>query len=494
MTTCQECKESFRADHVIKGEMEIPDGLKKEQLTEIIRNSHIKCPECGGQLGEVYDFNLMFHTWIGPGQKKKGYMRPETAQGMFVDFPRLLRFYREKLPFGVTQIGKSFRNEISPRQGVIRLREFTQAEAEVFVNPKYKESHPNFAAVKDMVLPLFSEDCQLNCKPPVPMTVAEAVAKGIIANEYLAYYVALTHVFLVTVGIHPEKLRFRQHMRTERAHYATDCWDAEVQLERFGWVEVVGIADRTNYDLTAHQKRSEVDMSVFVPFDKPVKVERTIVTPNMSVLGPRYKGKAGKIMAALKSMPQAELNKPEVKLDIDGEEITIDSSLFEHKTVMEDVAGENLIPHVVEPSYGVDRILFSALEHAYAEEMVKGEERIVLRLARQVAPITAAVLPLLSKDPLTGKARQIAMDLKDKGFFIDYDESGTIGKRYRRNDEVGTPFSITVDFDTMEDDTVTIRDRDTMDQVRIPVKDIPCALGELVTSGRPLTDFGKKVA
>jgi glycyl-tRNA synthetase len=214
----------------------------------------------------------------------------------------------------------------------------------------------------------------------------------------------------------------------------------------------------------------------------------------MSVLGPRYKGKAGKIMAALKSMSQAELNKPEVKLAIDGEEITIDSSLFEHKTVMEDVAGESLIPHVVEPSYGVDRILFSALEHAYAEEMVKGEERIVLRLARRVAPITAAVLPLLNKDPLTGKARQIAMDLKDKGLFIDYDESGTIGKRYRRNDEVGTPFSITIDFDTIEDDTVTIRDRDTMDQVRIPVKDIPCVLDELVTSGRPLTDFGKKVA
>ncbi len=494
MTTCQKCKESFRADHVIKGVAEIPDGLKKEQLTEIIKDKHIECPECGGPLGEVYDFNLMFSTWIGPGQKKKGYMRPETAQGMFVDFPRLLRFYREKLPFGVTQIGKSFRNEISPRQGVIRLREFTQAEAEVFVNPKDKDHHPNFAAVKDMVLPLFNEDCQLNCKPTVPMTVGDAVSKGIIANEYLAYYVALTHVFLVTVGIRPEKLRFRQHLTTERAHYATDCWDAEVLLQRFGWVEVVGIADRTNYDLTAHQKRSEVDMSVFIPFEKPLKVERTIVTPNMGVIGPKYKGKAGKIMAALKAMPQAELSKSEVKLDIDGEEITIESSLFEHKTIMEEVTGESLIPHVVEPSYGIDRILFSALEQAYAEEMVKGEERIVLRLARQVAPVTAAVLPLLSKEPLAGRARQIALDLKEKGFYIEYDESGTIGKRYRRNDEIGTPFSITIDFDTMEDDTVTIRDRDTMDQVRVPVKDIAGTLRELVNSDRALSEFGKKVA
>ncbi|MDI6896445.1 glycine--tRNA ligase [Methanocella conradii] len=494
MTTCQNCKESFRADHVIKGEMEIPDGLKKEQLTEIIKKYGIKCPECGGPLGEVYDFNLMFQTWIGPGQKKKGYMRPETAQGMFVDFPRLLRFYREKLPFGVTQIGKSYRNEISPRQGVIRLREFTQAEAEVFVNPKDKSSHPNFEAVRDMVLPLYDEQSQLSGGQPIPMAIGEAVGKGIIANEYLAYYVALTHVFLTMVGIDPARLRYRQHMKTERAHYATDCWDAEVLLERFGWVEVVGIADRTDYDLTAHQRRSEVDMSVFVPFEKPMKVSRTIVTPNMAVIGPRYKGKAGKIMAALKAMPQSELSKPEVRLNIDGEEIIIESSLFEHKTVYEDVNGENVLAHVVEPSYGIDRILYAILEHAYHEEVVRGEERIVLKLARSVAPITAAVLPLLSKEPLTGKARKIALGLKDKGFMVEYDESGTIGRRYRRNDEVGTPFSITVDHETMEDDTVTIRDRDTMSQVRVPVKDLARVLGELLASDRPLTDFGERVA
>lgn len=495
MTTCQSCRESFRADHVIKGVMEIPDGLKKEQLTEIIKNSRdVKCPECGGPLGDVYDFNLMFNTWIGPGQKKKGYLRPETAQGMFIDFPRLLRFYREKLPFGVTQIGKSYRNEISPRQGVIRLREFTQAEAEVFVHPKEKSAHPNFAAVRDLVLRLYDEGCQAGGTPPIPMKVGDAVAKGTIANEYLAYYVALTNVFLAAVGIDPERLRFRQHLRTERAHYATDCWDAEVLLERFGWVEIVGIADRTDYDLTAHQKRSEADMSVFVPYERPRKAVRTVVTPNMAVLGPKYKGKAGKIMAALKSLSPAELDKPEVRLDIDGEEIAIDSSLFAHRTVEEEVAGENVIAHVVEPSYGIDRILYAALEHAYGEETVRGEERTVLRLARAVAPVTAAVLPLLSKEPLAGRARKIALDLKEKGFFVEYDESGTIGKRYRRNDEVGTPFSVTIDFDTIERDTVTVRDRDTMSQVRVPVGDLAAILGELASSGRPLSDFGETVA
>ncbi len=494
MTTCGDCKESFRADHVIKGVREIPDGLGKPELSKIIREENIVCPECGGPLGEVYDFNLMFQTWIGPGQKKKGYLRPETAQAMFIDFPRLLRFYREKLPFGATQIGKSYRNEISPRQGVIRLREFTQAEAEVFVNPRDKNAHPNFAAVRDMKLNLYDEDAQLNNGQPTPMAVGDAVAKGTIANEYLAYYVALTNVFLSTVGVDPKRLRFRQHMKTERAHYATDCWDAEVLLGRFGWIEVVGIADRTSYDLMAHQKRSEADMSAFIQFDKPMKVARTVVTPNMAVIGPKYKGKAGKIMAALKAMPQAELNKPEVRLNIDGEEITIESSLFEHKAVQEDVSGENIIPHVVEPSYGIDRILYSALEHAYGEEMVRGEERIVLRLARQVAPVMAAVLPLLSREPLVGRARAIALDLKEKGFFIEYDESGTIGKRYRRNDEIGTPFSVTIDFDTMEDDTVTIRDRDTMSQVRVPVKDLASVLGELAAGDKPLTDFGTKVA
>jgi glycyl-tRNA synthetase len=494
MTTCGVCKESFRADHVIKGVREIPDGLSKQELSAIIHKDSIVCPECGGPLGDVYDFNLMFQTWVGPGQKKRGYMRPETAQGMFIDFPRLLRFYREKLPFGVTQIGKSYRNEISPRQGVIRLREFTQAEAEVFVNPKDKNAHPNFAAVKDMKLNLYDEDAQLNNGHPAPMAVGDAVARGIIANEYLAYYVALTNVFLAMVGIDPGRLRFRQHMRTERAHYATDCWDAEVLLERFGWVEVAGIADRTNYDLAAHQKRSEADMSAFVPFERPMKVSRTVVTPNMAVIGPKYKGKAGKIMAALKAMPQPELNKPDIVLDIDGEKIVIERELFEHKTVQEEVAGENIMAHVVEPSYGIDRILYSALEHAYGEEMVRGEERIVLRLARTVAPITAAVLPLLSKEPLAGKARAIALDLKDKGFFIEYDESGTIGKRYRRNDEIGTPFSVTIDFETMDNDTVTIRDRDTMSQVRAPVKDLARVLGELATSDKPLTDFGEKVA
>ena len=305
---------------------------------------------------------------------------------------------------------------------------------------------------------------------------------------------ALTYKFLISVGIDERRLRFRQHMRTERAHYATDCWDAEVLLEGLGWIEIVGIADRTSYDLTAHQKRSEVDLSVFIPFEKPITVKKTIVTPDMKTIGPKFKGKAGKIMAALKAMKPEELDRPEVRLDIDGEEIVIEASLFKHETVDVDINGENIIPHVVEPSYGIDRTLYSVLDHAYDEEIVEGEERIVLRLDRKVAPITVAVLPLLSREPLASRAAEITKDLKSAGFFVEYDDSGTIGKRYRRNDEAGTPFCVTVDFDTIEGDgTVTVRDRDSMAQVRIPAADLSGLLSELLCTGKPLEGYGKKV-
>jgi glycyl-tRNA synthetase len=199
-------------------------------------------------------------------------------------------------------------------------------------------------------------------------------------------------------------------------------------------------------------------------------------------------------MAALKAMKPEELDTPEVRLDIDGEEIVIEAGLFKHETVEVDVNGENVIPHVVEPSYGVDRILYSVLDHAYDEEIVRDEERIVLRLDRKVAPITVAVLPLLSKEPLTGRAAEIARELKGAGFIVEYDDAGTVGKRYRRNDEAGTPFCVTVDFDTVENDgTVTVRDRDSMAQVRVPAADLTGLLSELLCSGKPLEGYGKKV-
>lgn len=500
LTECQKCNEAFRADHLVKDVVDNPDTMSADELSEVITKNNIKCPECGGRLGKVYEFNLMFRTSIGPGGKRMGYLRPETAQGMFVDFPRLLKFYRDQLPFGTTQIGKAYRNEISPRQGVIRLREFTQAEAEIFIDPRDK-THHRFKEVADIVLNLYSQEGQAAGESR-KMTIDEAVKKGIIAHEFLGYCLALTYKYLMRVGVSPEKLRFRQHMKDEMAHYAADCWDAEILSERFGWVEVVGIADRTDYDLKAHARQSETDLAVYVPYDKPKKIERFAIKPNMGLLGPRFKGKASAVVNALKALKPEEVSGEFIELTIDGEKIKIEKDAVAFETVSEEVHGENIIPHVIEPSFGIDRIIYSILEHSYFEagagtgkDEIEGEDekRIVLRLPPEVAPVQAAVLPLLTRDELIKPANEIVKKLRSKGILIAYDDSGTIGRRYRRNDEIGTPYSITVDYQTLEDDTVTIRHRDTMEQVRAGINEIAENIYDLIYSGKSFKDAGRKV-
>ncbi len=468
LTACKECKEIYRADHLIKHIVEVPDALSNEEIYRTIKENEIGCPECGGELSEVYEFNLMFKTMIGPGGKTPGYLRPETAQGMFINFPRLLRHFRDSLPFAAVQIGKSFRNEISPRQGVIRLREFTQAEAEIFIDPRDK-SHPRFAEVKDMRMRFYSQEAQEKGVEE-EMTFGEAVERGIVAHETLAYYVARTYQFLLAVGIAPDKLRFRQHKSDEMAHYAADCWDAEVLLDRLGWIEIVGVADRTDYDLKAHATQSKVKLSVFVHYDQPVKRERLVVKPDMKALGPRFKGKAKAVADRLKALSPEDRhsdNKFHIMMD-DGEEIEIDSSLVSFETIEEEIRGEEIVPHVVEPSFGIDRILYTVLDHSYYEDSTDDEIRAVLRLKPAVAPIEVAVLPLMDREELVSDARKIQEELRGLGMRVDYDTSGSIGRRYRRNDEVGTPYEITVDYETLEQGTVTIRDRDSMKQIRVP--------------------------
>lgn len=501
LTECQKCHEPFRADHLVKDIVGNPDTMSAEELTEVIGKNNIKCPECGGILGTAYEFNLMFKTAIGPGGKRAGYLRPETAQGMFVDFPRLVKFYRDHLPFGATQIGKAYRNEISPRQGVIRLREFTQAEAEIFIDPRDK-THPKFKDVADIVLNLFSQEGQTSGEMK-KMTLGEAVKNGIIAHEFLAYCLARTYQFLVRVGVCSEKMRFRQHMKDEMAHYAADCWDAEILSDRFGWVEVVGIADRTDFDLKAHAKQSQKELSIYVSYDTPKKVEKFVVKPDMGVLGPKFKGKAGKVANALKALGSEQLSGDVIELNIDGEKIEVNKDCVKFETVTEEVHGENIIPHVIEPSFGIDRITYSLLEHSYFEEEAKeklddaeedlGEKRIVLRLPPEVAPVQAAVLPLLSRDELIKPGNEIVDKLRKAGILVSFDDSGTIGRRYRRNDEIGTPYSITIDYQTINDGTVTIRDRDTMKQVRAKVSDIDDNIYDMIYCGKSLEDAGKGV-
>ncbi|MDD1669734.1 MAG: glycine--tRNA ligase [Methanomicrobiales archaeon] len=487
MVQCPHCDEYLRADHIAAAHgNEGAAGMSADDLARAL--TCLPCTACGEELGEVkvFDFNLMFNTWIGPGSQRKGYLRPETAQGIFTDFPRLLRYYRDKLPFGAVQVGKSYRNEISPRQGMIRLREFTQAEAEIFVHPGEKR-HPRFGRYAEYRVPLLGCDGQEGKGEPASVTMREAVESGLVANEYVAYYVALTHEILVSIGVDPARLRFRQHLATERAHYAADCWDAEILSARFGWVELVGIADRTDYDLRAHAAVSGAALTAYIPLEVPRMERRRRIIPDMKALGPRFRGKAKEVAEAL---VKADPGPDGAVVTVGRERISIPASLYQVRQEEVEVRGEEVMPHVIEPSYGIDRMCYAVLEHAYAEDMVEGEVRRVLRLPAAVAPVQAGVFPLVSRDGLDRAAAEIAADLAGAGILTEFDESGAIGRRYRRQDEIGTPFAVTVDYQTLGDGTVTLRERDSMAQVRLKRDALAGVVAGLLTGKIAFSSLG----
>ncbi len=479
---CSECGKVYRADHYIKEKLGLEIDESVEAVKSVLEEFNLKC-ECGGKFKDPEKFNLMFETKIGPGKGKRGYLRPETAQGIFISFRRLSDYFRDKLPFGVAQIGRSYRNEISPRQGVIRLREFNQAELEYFVHPEEK-THPEFEKYKSKIVKLLDKN---NVEHEI--SLKEAVEKDIIKNELIAYFIAKTEEFLLNLGIDKSKLRFRQHKDDERAHYACDCWDAEV-LTNYGWIEIVGIADRGCYDLSKHSKHSGEDLTVFVPYKEPIKVKKKVIVPEMSKLGPIFKKKAKKVAEELKNIDPEKIS-GKIKIIVEGEELEVPDECYSIKEVEEMVHGEKIIPHVIEPSFGLDRITYAVLEHSFDKDFVDGEERKVLRLKRWVAPVQIAVLPLLSKEPFVGKAKEITLKLKKAGFFTEYDDSGSIGRRYRRYDEIGTPFCITIDHQTFEDNTVTIRDRDTTSQIRVKIDDLLIVLSQLLNSDKDIKEFGE---
>jgi glycyl-tRNA synthetase len=467
---CAKCGETYRADHLAAGMHNNPAALSEEQLGRLLRENDARCLACKGELSPPRRFNLMFKTSIGAGKGKAAYLRPETAQGMFVNFSEVYRFGRDRLPVGAVQIGRAFRNEISPRQGLIRLREFSMMEAELFVHPEDK-TWPRFGSVKGEALPLLPGSGKA-----ASMTLGEAVAAGVIANEALAYFMWLTHKFAVDIGLDPGRLRFRQHEKTEMAHYASDCWDLEAELG-YGWVELVGVADRGCYDVQAHLDHSGADLTAFELFDEPREAEEELVRPRFDRLGPLFKGRAKQVAEALSKIPSSKAKgKESVTVDVAGERVVVPSSCFEVGTRKEKVSGRKLVPHVIEPSYGVDRILYAVLEHAYSTK----EDYVTLRLKGSMAPIKAGVFPLMARDGLDGIAIQIRDDLSSHGLMVYYDDSGSIGRRYARMDEVGTPCCVTVDYDTKSDDTVTVRDRDTSEQVRVPRKRVPEAVTAMV--------------
>lgn len=361
---CKECKTRHRADKLIEewaheqGKDMIADGMSDEELINFINENKIPCPKCGKtNFTDIRKFNLMFKTFQGVTEDKTSeiYLRPETAQGIFVDFKNVLRTSRKKMPMGIAQIGKAFRNEITPGNFTFRTREFEQMELEFF------------------------------CKPGTDL-------------EWFEYWRKYCKDWLLNLGIKEENIRLRDHSKEELVFYSKATTDIEFAFP-FGWGELWGIADRTDYDLSRHMEHSKEDL-----------------------------------------------------------------------TYQDAENGEKYVPYCIEPSLGADRMVLAFLCNSYDEEKIdENDTRVVLHLHPALAPYKVAVLPLSKK--LSEKAKEVYAKLSKK-FMCDYDEAGSIGKRYRREDEIGTPYCVTIDFDTLEDDTVTIRDRDTMEQIRLKIDEV----------------------
>lgn len=397
LVDCIKCKSQFRADHLIE------EHLKKnvEGMNVKDMNSHIKkiaCPKCKGKLDNVRVFQLMFQTNIGPIQdeRSEAYLRPENAQGVFLMFKSVQKTMRAKLPFGIAQIGKCFRNEISPRNFVFRVREFTLMDLEFFVHPKMKDDVPasKWNRVKSTKAVFLTAKAQGNKNPKmVSMTFESAWKKKMFNSKWHAYWLAKIWKFLEMIGADPKRLRLRQQLADEKAHYSADTWDCEAEYS-FGWKEVIGCADRGDYDLRRHMEHSGNDMYYF-----------------------------------------------------------------------DEANHEKVLPHVIEPSPGIDRIIYLALEHGYRKE----KEREVFSIVPEIAPIKAAVFPLIKKQGMPNIANRIFQELGKSGIATFYDEAGSIGRRYRRMDEIGTPFCVTIDGQTLKDKTVTLRYRDSMKQQRMKI-------------------------
>ena len=394
---CSKCKSIFRADRFITEKIgeDVHEGMTNEEMNAIIKKHDLKCANCNGELDAVKRFNMMFKVNIGPDQDE-AYLRPETCQTIFVDFSRIFKTMRGKLPLGIAQIGKSFRNEIAPRQGLLRLREFYQAEIEVFCNPQKLNDLPRFDEIKDTILRLYDGTSSIE------LTADEGIRKGLLPNKLVAYYLALLNEFYAKTGIDMKRTRFRRLTNTEKAFYSTIAFDFEVETST-GWLELVACNYRSDYDLQGHASTSKQNLEVIDPSDQ-----------------------------------------------------------------------KKVLPHVFELSMGIDRSIFTILEHSYFEDK-EHDERIVLKLKPYLAPVLLGILPLMTKDGLREKAQKIYSELK-REFDTFYDESGSIGRRYRRLEEIGTPFAVTVDKITMEDDTITVRYRDTMQQERIKISQLPLFL------------------
>jgi len=491
MIECSKCNKRFRADHLLEEYAKISsteaEKMSLDEIKAAIEKNAITCPECGGTFNAPQQFLTMFETTIGPYAGATGYGRPEAAQGIFVEFNRLYAMAREKLPFGVLQIGHALRNEISPRQGLIRLREFTIADLEFFFDPEEPCCHL-LKDVENETLPLLlAEKRAKGSEKTLNVTVKEALEQKMIRSEWQAFFMAMAKKLLTEIGVPAEKQRFIEKLPWEKAHYATQSFDQEVLVDRWGWIEVSGHAYRTDYDLSCHMKASGADLRVYKEYETPVEEEQLVVKPIMAKLGPAFKAEAAKVAELLANAPAegvAASLKKNGYYKIQNYKILPEYvDVSRQKTVSR---GKRFIPHVVEPSFGCDRLFYVALEYAYRVK----DDRVVMSFPRSIVPTQVGVYPLVSKDGLVEKAREVHKLLANEGFATEFDETGSIGRRYARADEAGVPLGITIDYDTLNDGMVTIRDRDTWQQVRSPIKDLPKLLQKYFQGKINFEDLG----
>lgn len=475
------------------------DNYDGNELGLLITKYDIKNPVTGGTLLPPVAFNLMFQTSIGPSSNLAGYLRPETAQGQFLTFQKLLEFNQHSMPFASACIGKSFRNEISPRSGLLRVREFLMAEIEHFVDSTSGKKHPRFSEVKDVELALLDRKVQLEGRTDIRrITIGEAVSTGLVDSESLGYFIARIYLFLKRLGIDPEKVRFRQHMANEMAHYAADCWDAEL-FTSYGWIECVGCADRSAYDLTVHSKKTGAPLCVRENLAEPLKIEEWVIDIEKRKFGPRFKKDGKAVEAAVDALSQGLREKLSIELSEKGKiavevpgvgngKVEIDNDLIkiEKRTRVEHT--REYTPNVIEPAFGIGRIFYSLIEHVYWTRQ-DSEERGVLSFPPTIAPTKVLIVPLSNHPDFKPLVHRLGQRLRQLGISNRVDDSSaSIGKRYSRNDELGTPLGITIDFQSVKDNSFTLRDRDSTKQVRSDEETICSAIRSIVDGHKTWAD------
>ena len=409
---CSKCKSMFRVDKLIE-ELTKKEtaGWSDKQMLDTIKKENMSCPSCKGAFKEeVKAYSLMMKTEVAG---KPFSLRPETATVTYLPFKRLQEYFR-KLPFAVFQIGKAYRNEISPRQHLLRMREFTQAEAQLFIDPKEKNNWEKYEAIKKEKLPLYTSHHQEKQLKVELISLEDALKHKHIKSKAYAWCLHLAYKQFISMGIPTERIRIRQHLDNERAFYADDAWDIEIKLNTFGWTECCGVHDRTDYDLKKHAECSKQSL----------------------------------------------------------------------EAVREN--GEKYVPHILEIAFGTDRPCFTLMDIFY-EKKEEGEGKSTFKVPYHMAPIDCAIFPLQKKDNLPEHAEKVK-ELLERDFIVDFDESGSIGKRYLRAAEAGTPYAITIDYDSLKENTVTLRDRDSEKQIRVEEKELKETLRKLLSGERNFSE------